>query len=971
MKKHLSGKLLLALLMVLISGFFINRVSAADNEVYVYVDEPFEVYVESGEPLDFVFAPEEDGIYFLGFTNITGYGGSDDFEFDVWFTELSSGSGMTSLNMHSRIMFGERLYAGNEYHFEISVYPEEAWGDFEMVIYKRPFDIVSISVPDVSLYYGTNCCYLFNQYTGEWFLDGFSPDSSQIEITTDDFSGTLSEVQEHYDYEFDYYYSNVPEYAVGEYQISVVIDEFRETMNWNILESPIESVSFDPFVVEESSLNCQQNDYTYFNEDNEPVTVTYYFYPKYMVPSITVVAEGVTYTGYPEVVSDQLKEVYGGRFETDIFPRTKELVVGVNNLEYSFGGVRCTGTVEVIKNPIESASFGRTTVYEPLDYNTFFEEYDEAGNPIGNPLYQYYIMPDTLSVVADGKVYEGNYHDVMNELSEDYGVYFDCFTLPRDSLLEIGENTVEWYFAGHTSQGIVVVKEDPIKSIEVSDITLYKEHSQLMTYQFEDGSVQSFTYYDIWPMNMTVNTTDGPITGDYHYVYETIFERYGMYLYIDPDVWFDEQEWHVGEVHTVYANCSNASATYNVTVTDQQYITKMEVDDLEVTDDDLVEYTYEGFDPDTGEPMFTTATIYVPDQNYNPNCQVQVTLETIEGTIEGSQTEIASWLQQRFHNAYVYVEGYQSQAEDGAWEPGNTYTCDCGITLTPYLVCQFNVTVAGEDQKPVPQVSLSEMSTNGISLSWNAVEGADYYEIIRICEEGDWESLGSVTRTTYQDKVGQTMGYYYCYLVRAHFSSDNTYSNYSTPLEVIYNPFTDVEYGTPAFEHVAWGYNAGIVGGSKPTLFGLDANCTRAQFCIMLYKMAGKPNVTYDKNNLPFSDIADQTANTKKAIIWCANMGIVGGSNGKFVPKGNITRAQLVIMLYKLAGTPSVAGLTCPFTDLAKQTSNTKKAIIWAYNYGIDPGTDATHFSPTAKGTREQLIGMLYGFNLLYPLSGN
>ena len=85
-------------------------------------------------------------------------------------------------------------------------------------------------------------------------------------------------------------------------------------------------------------------------------------------------------------------------------------------------------------------------------------------------------------------------------------------------------------------------------------------------------------------------------------------------------------------------------------------------------------------------------------------------------------------------------------------------------------------------------------------------------------------------------------------------------------------------------------------------------------------------------------------------------------------PDKKITRGQLVIMLYKMAGKPSVAGMSNPFTDLEGQSSNTIKAITWAYNEGIVKGTSATTFGPKKNCTRGQLVIMLYRYNKLYQL---
>ena len=80
----------------------------------------------------------------------------------------------------------------------------------------------------------------------------------------------------------------------------------------------------------------------------------------------------------------------------------------------------------------------------------------------------------------------------------------------------------------------------------------------------------------------------------------------------------------------------------------------------------------------------------------------------------------------------------------------------------------------------------------------------------------------------------------------------------------------------------------------------------------------------------------------------------VGG--GRFAPKATTTRAQVVQILYNLAGEPKATG-TMPFTDLTQDWY--KDAVLWAYQTGVVAGTSETTFAPDAPVTREQLAVLL------------
>ena len=86
-----------------------------------------------------------------------------------------------------------------------------------------------------------------------------------------------------------------------------------------------------------------------------------------------------------------------------------------------------------------------------------------------------------------------------------------------------------------------------------------------------------------------------------------------------------------------------------------------------------------------------------------------------------------------------------------------------------------------------------------------------------------------------------------------------------------------------------------------------------------------------------------------------------GMTETTFVPAGTTTRAQFATVIYRMAGSPKVDGLKCPFTDLT--ASWYKDAVIWCYNNAVVNGTSTTTFTPGANITREQMVAMLYRYS--------
>ncbi|MBR6414279.1 MAG: S-layer homology domain-containing protein [Oscillospiraceae bacterium] len=87
-----------------------------------------------------------------------------------------------------------------------------------------------------------------------------------------------------------------------------------------------------------------------------------------------------------------------------------------------------------------------------------------------------------------------------------------------------------------------------------------------------------------------------------------------------------------------------------------------------------------------------------------------------------------------------------------------------------------------------------------------------------------------------------------------------------------------------------------------------------------------------------------------------------GVSESLFGLKELTTRAMLVTVLYKLAGTPDVSDEVL-FEDV-KPSAYYHRAVVWASHYGITAGTGPTRFSPKNNVTRQQAVVFLFRFLL-------
>ena len=112
------------------------------------------------------------------------------------------------------------------------------------------------------------------------------------------------------------------------------------------------------------------------------------------------------------------------------------------------------------------------------------------------------------------------------------------------------------------------------------------------------------------------------------------------------------------------------------------------------------------------------------------------------------------------------------------------------------------------------------------------------------------------------------------------------------------NPFSDVKKSDGYYNAIMYAYDAGIIKGYDDGTFRPKNNCTRGQIATILYKMAGSPKVDLPSKS-PFSDVKT-TDGYYKPIVWAYQQGIIKGySNGTFRPKNDCTRSQFCTMLYR------------------------------------------------------------------------
>ena len=134
---------------------------------------------------------------------------------------------------------------------------------------------------------------------------------------------------------------------------------------------------------------------------------------------------------------------------------------------------------------------------------------------------------------------------------------------------------------------------------------------------------------------------------------------------------------------------------------------------------------------------------------------------------------------------------------------------------------------------------------------------------------------------------------------------------------------------------------SGLFYGTSDTTFSPDGEMTRAMLVTVLYRLEGQPKVSA-KN--PFSDVASGTWYAD-AVVWAAENEIVNGiGGGLFKPDGRITREQLAAILYRYSGfkglTLTEGRFTADYPDEKDISAYALTAMRWANAESLINGTE-------------------------------
>lgn len=177
--------------------------------------------------------------------------------------------------------------------------------------------------------------------------------------------------------------------------------------------------------------------------------------------------------------------------------------------------------------------------------------------------------------------------------------------------------------------------------------------------------------------------------------------------------------------------------------------------------------------------------------------------------------------------------------------------------------------------------------------------------------------------------------------------------------------FTDVDQSLWYHEGIDYAVQNGMFDGVSQTQFDPNGTMTRAMLVTVLYRMSGSPAIIAGDD---FVDVHSDSWYAH-AVAWAKVTGIVDGiGNGLFAPNANVTREQTAVILYRYARYMGIdvgeADTLDGFADQAMVSSYAVDAMCWAVESGLIGGVGDNTLAPLGTATRAQVAAILMRYCL-------
>ena len=187
-----------------------------------------------------------------------------------------------------------------------------------------------------------------------------------------------------------------------------------------------------------------------------------------------------------------------------------------------------------------------------------------------------------------------------------------------------------------------------------------------------------------------------------------------------------------------------------------------------------------------------------------------------------------------------------------------------------------------------------------------------------------------------------------------------------TEKEVVAQPqngamnFSDVKENQWFYEAVKFVYEAGLMNGEGENSFNPNGNLNRAMLVTILYRLEQSPEVTTTSK---FTDVKAGLWYSE-AVIWASENGIVNGyEDNTFKPMNNVSREEMAAMLMRYAKFKQIDVSATKdisgYQDAAQVAEWAKQNMAWSNSAGLIQGDEHNNLNPQGKATRAEAAMIL------------
>ncbi len=331
------------------------------------------------------------------------------------------------------------------------------------------------------------------------------------------------------------------------------------------------------------------------------------------------------------------------------------------------------------------------------------------------------------------------------------------------------------------------------------------------------------------------------------------------------------------------------------------------------------------------DPLISLSYInntFRPSTLSSAQTQIDKTLGTIYSSAENEA--------QNAYDAYMLrINGYSGYTFAGEFTPLNL---PAGATTELVTGSIFTLT-SGKASLVITSGTVVNISTGSEVASGSSLSLNQRY----FCAE---DTAAVITAST--DSTCQVDGYY----------------KTTGAVIVIQNNFLDVAAADWFYNAVIFARDNGLFNGTSETAFSPQSSMTRGMFVTVLYRLAGKPTVS---SSSVFTDVASTSLYYYAPVVWANANNIVNGyEDGTFRPDAQITREQMAVIMYRYAtfssfGTPGDSAGFDSFPDSGSTSSYAVDAMKWATANSIINGSDGK-LLPKNTASRAQVAQIVMNF---------